>query len=679
MKLNQQQKDAVLHKDGPAVVLAVPGAGKTTVLICRTANLIMNYNVNPENILSLTFSRASAKDMKKRFDEVFGYALNSNIHFSTIHSFAYTVLREYSYKNKIGFKLLESKKNNINKNVLLKKIYRKVNNSNINDDKLEELLNTIGYVKNMMIDKNDFHKHDNFNIKNFNNIFTEYETFKKENYFIDFDDMLTFTYEILKNNSQLLNKYRNKYKYIQVDEGQDTSKVQNKILELLTRPNNNIFIVADDDQSIYGFRGAFPEALLNFKKRFPKVKHFFMEQNYRSSKNIVSVCNDFIKTNKTRYNKNLKTDNPTNSPVNIIKLKDEFSQLDFIVDELNKTKNLSDTAILYRNNISCIGLVEAFNKNNIPFSMRDSKLHFFKHWIVKDIVAFLNVALNDMDINSFERIYFKTNGYISKVAMKYIKTKYTNEGVFDRLLLFPNFKSFQIDNIERLRLDFKALSKKNPYQGLNFILKDLEYNKYLKDNCKKFGHSYENAKTILSHLNIIAMNSDTLVGFLEKLTTLQNILKKAKFNKEGVKLSTIHSSKGLEFEKVFMIDLIDGDFPSSSSIELDKVGDTKPLEEERRLFYVGMTRAKETLNLLTIKLRNEEKVPQSSFLDELEMILDDTVIHNFKVGDIVDHAKFGMGRIKKIKDDTATIRFDSNGIKKISLKISIENNILKAV
>lgn len=685
ISLNSQQQKAVLHKDGPGVVLAVPGAGKTTVLICRTANLILNHNISPENILSITFSKASAKDMKERFEKVFGTLIKSNIKFSTIHSFAFFLIREYAYLKNIKYTLIEGKKSEFNKIRILKNIYHEVNGGYINDDKLEELLNTIGYIKNMMLDVTDYEDYNIPQIKNFDMLFNKYEEFKKDYNLIDFDDMLSLSLKILKTNSNLLDKYRSKYKYIQVDEGQDTSKVQNEIINLLAYPNNNMFIVADDDQSIYGFRGASPEYLLNFNQKFKNAKTFYMEQNYRSTKNIVSVCNTFIKSNKYRYNKNLFTDNINKRPVTIVKVNDENDQYDYIVEKLGEIRDFSDTAILFRNNISSIALAEKLDKNNIQFYIRDSKLHFFNHWVVNDIVSFLKLSLNKNDTDSFENIYYKMKGYISKVALNYVKTQIDSKSVFDRLISFPEFKYYQVKNIQKLKKEFNKLSEKKPYAAISLIERDLEYGKHLKEYCKKSSFSYEVTKTIMSNLKTIASETSSIIEFLARLDELQLLIKDSKNNKDNnaVTFSTIHSSKGLEFKNVFIIDMIDGEFPTMNSIESFELNNPKYLEEERRLFYVGMTRAKEYLDVITINQKNGERVFYSRFVNELESIMDcsdrvSTATDSWlKVGTKVFHEKFGLGKVRSIEGDSIVINFKSNGIKQLSLDLCLRKNLLK--
>lgn len=685
LNLNQQQKQAVLHKDGPAIVLAVPGAGKTTVLISRTAYLILEQNINPENILSITFSKAAARDMKERFSSIFGYNIGSKTIFSTIHSFAYSIIKNYSKKIRKPYILIEGEKAPINKASLLRDIYKRVNNAFINDDKLEELQSTIGYIKNMMLDVNSYIENYCSSFNRLETIYDEYESFKKKNNYIDFDDMLTLAYEILKTDLNLLNKYREKYKYIQVDEGQDTSKIQNEIIKLISKPNYNLFIVADDDQSIYGFRGAVPEELLNFKKIYPSSKMFYMEENYRSSKNIVYISNEFIKKNTSRYPKNLITSNSSNRPITIVKVKDTKQQYEYLIKNLEKKECYYNTAILYRNNLSLIGLVENFTRHNIPFYTRDSKVNFFNHWVLKDIIAFFNIALDPKDKLSFEKIYYKMNRYISKNAINYIFNANVSESVFDLLLEFPNFQYYQLERIRNLSRDFKILSKKKPYEGILFIEKELEYDRYLKENCKSLGYSYEGIKSILSNIKIIAQKTNTISEFKERFEELQKNIESSRFNKgkNAIHLSTIHSAKGLEFDEVYLIDLVDGEFPSTSTIEEFEEGNPASLEEERRLFYVAMTRAKTYLDIITLDSFNGEKAKTSRFVSELESIMLDLrerqMKKGFKIGAKVKHTKFGNGVVKNIKNDRVEILFENNGLKKLSLTNCLKNNILKLI
>ncbi|HHV38541.1 MAG TPA: ATP-dependent helicase [Tepidimicrobium sp.] len=621
MHLSDEQIQAISHFKGPALVLAVPGAGKTTVLIHRTANLILNKDISPEKILSITFSRASARDMKDRFNKLYGDISPIPVHFSTIHSFAYNLLREYAYKNRVRFRLIEDNSKNLNKYNILKSIYFSRNRQYIQDEDLEILINSFGYIKNMLITPEEFLSKNRINVENFLDIYNIYERYKRTRNLIDFDDMLTMSLEIFQNDNYLLNKYRNRYDFIQIDEGQDTSKVQMELIKMLSKPKNNLFIVADDDQSIYGFRGAYPKGLFEFKNIYQNIKLFYMEQNYRSSKNIVSVSNEFIKQNTLRYDKNIFTKNLYIEPVNIVKLKKPEDQYQYIVDNLITKRDYNNSAILYRNNISAIGVIEYLDRNRIPFHIRDVRVDFFNHWVLQDILDILFLARDPLNIDCFERIFYKTKGYISKRQIEYIKTLDKNISIFDRLLKLPGIDRSYRKSFLELQLDFKKLSNMNPHKGIRYIDDKLEYGKYLKECCMRFGYTLDSLRNILYLLKMIAAQTKTLSEFIERIEELEHVTHQSKKLKDGVNLSTIHSAKGLEFKDVYMIDLIEGDFPYTNSIADFNKGNIGPLEEERRLFYVGMTRAKERLNLITIKKMDSISLKPSRFLTELEELI----------------------------------------------------------
>lgn len=615
MKLSEEQKKAISHFKGPALVLAVPGAGKTTVLLHRTINLIEKHNISPDSILSITFSKASAEDMKQRFNNI-----SNNIglaKFSTIHAFCFSLIREYAYINKLNYALIEDSRNPNNKYNLLKKIYLETNKDYITEEKLDNLLNAIGYIKNMIISPDEFLETNKIDINNFKTIYNIYENYKRANNLIDFDDMLTLSLEILKKNKYLLEKYRNKYDFIQVDEGQDTSKAQMDIIYSIASPKNNIFIVADDDQSIYGFRGAYPQGLFQFNKNFPNGKLFFMEHNYRSSKNIVSISNKLIKNNTIRYNKKIITDNDFLEPINLIKVKGILDQYKYILDDI-KDKNLSNCCIIYRNNISSIGLIDLLEKNKIPFYMRDTKIRFFNHWVVQDMINFIIFANDPTNIQLFENFYYKMKGYISKAHLNYAKTLDRNKNVFNRIMEFPGLNDFYKRTLRELKMDFKKLSTLSPREAIKYVEHILEYDNYLKEQSMKTGNSYENLTSMLFYLKLIASDSKDLNYLVKRLKHLQYLYTNSKDITNGITLSTVHSVKGLEFDRVYIIDLVEGDFPSQRSIDLLEKGEINPIEEERRLFYVGMTRAKEHLSLITLKYIGSKLVSPSRFLIELQ-------------------------------------------------------------
>ncbi len=661
-ELNSQQLNAVKHIDGPALILACPGSGKTSTLLFRTFNLIYNVNIDPKNILSMTFSRAAANDMEQKYDSLFGNYINKKAKFSTIHSFTYGVLKNY-YSKICGqdFKVLNEKKYR-----LLKQIYEEVNNEIIHEDKLDDLESTIGYFKNTLVplDKFEDYKVD---IPSFKEIYIQYGQYKRKNHLLDYDDMLTITLWLFNRYPNILEYYKNKYQYIQVDEAQDISKVQHEIIKLLIKPNNNLFMVADDDQSIYSWRGANVEFLLNFKKEFKNAKVYYMEQNFRSTQDIIESSSKCIQNNKKRFDKKMYTNTPNKRPVNIVSVEDYNDQIIYMVNQLKALKDLKDSAILFRKNISVIPLIDILEKNNIKFYIRDHKNSFFTHFAVNDIISFLKVAIDNNDLDAFIRICYKTNGYISKTMMQSFENQsYGN--IFERLKNSSNLSSRQCTNINKLQKKFKTLQNKSPNAAISFVLINMGYKDSLETYCKRFGYSIDNVYNIISALTLIAENTNTIVEFIYRLDELEELLKDSnKVNvKHAVTLSTLHSSKGLEFKNVFIYDLLQETLPSSKAIELFQKSEPSELEEERRLFYVGMTRSKEYLDLITINGR------QSQFLNEIKSVEADKL----KIGSTVFHSIFGEGYIKAIDISTFVVKFQKHGVKKLNKHIVTEKNLL---
>ena len=687
ISLNDQQISAVLHKDGPAIILAVPGAGKTTTLICRTANLIINHGIRPNDILSITFSKASANDMKHRFTKMFGDVTSENIHFSTIHSFAFTILRHYCNSKQSNLPvLIEGEDSPISKASLLKSIYFEVNQEYISEDRLEELSNVIGYIKNMLIDVKTM-KDDEFDIANLKEIITKYENVKRQKQYMDYDDLLVYAFKILKQSKLILNDIRNRYRYIQVDEGQDTSKIQHEIIKMIAAPNNNLFMVADDDQSIYGFRGAYPKFLLEFKQFYSTANVYYMEENYRSTMNIVSTANEFIKRNTQRYAKNLFANNEAGNKVNILSFNNEKDQFNHIINEIKKHRKLSDIAVLFRNNVSSIPLIDILDRNNISFYTRDKKMNFFNHWITQDIMAFIQLGLDDKDINSFEKVYYKMNLYISKDMLNYVKSNRDayKKPVFDILLSSSQINQSQKENILRVKHFIRQIPKKDPLKAIQIIEQHISYKEYLQQSSKKNGCSVETANNILSTLKSIAASLEKAKDLINRIKEIKTIIEAATKNrgKDVVTLSTIHSAKGLEFEEIYMIDLIDGLFPTYNSIDSYEKGKKEGLEEERRLFYVGITRGKRDVTLISINSKNGEKVITSRFVREVDIIVNgkkETANKSkIKKGDRIVHNHFGKGKVVKINKDMMEVVFNDNQRKTLSIDLCINSNLLSLV
>ena len=608
LELTEKQKLVTLHRDGPALVLAVPGAGKTTILLHRTLNLIKT-GIDAKRILTITFSKAATNEMSKRFSKM---SSNLNTNFLTIHAFSYKILLDYARVRGKNYKLIEEKKSL--KNQVLKNIYISINNTYPTEDLLDMTSNEISLCKNLLLNPSSFENNFNCQTANFQKIFLSYENYKKENHYIDFDDMLTLTYKILKDDAYFKNKYRSYFDFIQLDEGQDTSYVQFLILKLLAKPKDNIFIVADDDQSIYGFRGAKPDELLKLNETYKDLKIYYMEENFRSSKNIVNISNLFIGQNQNRFKKAICTNNDWKNPVELIKLKNSLDQYEFIRDKLPKLQG--SCAILYRNNLSAIGLVEFLERNNIDFNIKDNKNKFFSHFIVRDIIDIINFSNDLSNLALYQKFYYKLEGYISKRHIAYLKNKVT-DNIFKELMAYPNLPPYYLKNISKLASDFKILKNMKLSKALSFIQYEMGYNKYLEENAKRLGENMNSISEYLFYISLIGENAKNIDEFIGRLKHLQFLLRKPNDSNINLFLSTIHSSKGLEFTNVFMIDLIDGNIPSKSAIDI-LPDDTLGLEEERRLFYVAMTRTKENLFLIYPYYRNNIKNEMSRFLIELE-------------------------------------------------------------
>jgi DNA helicase-2/ATP-dependent DNA helicase PcrA len=695
--MNKMQKEAISHPMGPLLLLATPGAGKTTVLNARILYLILRQGVNPENILALTFSKAAAKEMGMRFQQLYGQLIKSRVRFSTIHSFCYTIVRAYFQEKRIAFTLIENEQGIHSKNAVLKHLYEEINQTILTEDKLEELANAICFIKNSMISSLEVQNMDT-KVKDLGPIYEAYEDYKKNanprNKLIDFDDMLTLSNQILAENPEILLRYQKQFSFVLTDESQDTSIIQNKIIEKVTELSNNLFVVGDDDQSIFGFRSANPKYLLNFKTVHPGARILIMEQNYRSTPEIVKVSNVFISSNMQRYKKAMFTENASEKAIMIRSFEYGYQQLDYIIEELKKKERIGQTAILYRNNISAINLIDHLELAKIPFYVRDSGYKFFNHWVIKDILNFMRFSYSDKNVGILETIYSKFDSYISKQQISYLKSQDPTKSVFDHLADLPNLPAFRKKNFQELKRQFKKLNAMNPVDALRFIRKELHYDKKLEEFSERVGLSLESFHGILATLETISQGIKTHKDFADRLSYLEQLMCESAENKDNnaVTLSTLHSAKGLEFESVYMLDLVDGILPNLESIKAAEKKKTDLLEEERRLFYVGMTRAKKELELLTIENLNDQDVVESQFVGEVREIIcpgrsqtgeKAVSLTTFKVekGADIRHKAFGIGRITvaDVEGDLLEVNFRKLGIKQFSLKVCLEGKLVSSV
>lgn len=711
VSLNEVQMKAVIQTEGPLLLLASPGSGKTTTIIMRIGFLIEEKGVNPTRIKAVTFSRASANDMKERFKRFFPYL--PPVDFSTIHSFAFEVTRNYFSKRGISFHIIEGAHDLVeqeaveatnlplHKKIILRNLYKSNVGENITDDQLDELTTYISFIKNKMIPQDKWSM-VKVSVPEAEHIMRDYEEFKKSGYhklLLDYDDMLTICEQVLGDDKELLRKYQGRYDYVLTDESQDTSMVQHAIIEKLVQKHGNLCVVADDDQSIYSWRGAEPSYLLNFKQVYPNAVVLFMEQNYRSSKNIVTVANQFIKRNMNRYEKNMFTTNSSYKPIRISCLADYRVQAKYLVEKIHKIDNLSEVAVLYRNNSSSIPLMNEFERAGIPFYMKDADNRFFSHWVVEDILNFMRMTFTDKRPDILEKIHLKLNGYISKQQMATLKEINNNKSVFDNLLNHVKLEDYQVRLLTASKETFLQMRGMPPLHAIRVIRDRLGYEKALEKMCERLGFRKEHLLGILNTLEEIATGLESMEEFANRLKHLASVLKNAKSQKgqNVVTFSTFHSAKGLEFERVYLIDVIDGIIPSSDDYQ-GGVGDDIGIEEATRLFYVGMTRAKNFLEIIGYRERDGEKVEESLFVSDVKTIMNPPVEKEIRVGTttipynpnaicneqeliigkIIKHRVFGRGEIIKKDVEMIEVRFQA-GIKTLAVKMCLEMGLLEPV
>lgn len=612
MKFTSQQVDAIKHFEGPALILAVPGSGKTTVLLNRILNLIKNHNIDSSEIISITFSKSQGIDMEKRFLAQ-NPEFRGKITFKTIHAFCYEIVRNYMKLKNIKKTLIEGN-NEFNRILILKRVYYQKNYKKLSDEEINDFFSIYDYTKNKMYDfegylrKNHFISNRSLMLK----LYNLYDEIKIQNNFMDFNDLLILANEYISTDKKLLKALKNRYKFFQIDEGQDTSTLQFEIIRKIVFPENNVFIVADDDQSIYSFRGASPENLLNFKNIYPNSKIFFMDKNFRSTKNIIKISNKIIQGNKIRYEKSSKHTTEENSQIMLFKVKNSTIQARELVNKISEINPNETIGVLYRNNISSLYVAEMLKNNDIDFFVKENKFDFYSNRILNDVKNILLFSEDTTDLEVFKRIYFKLNAYIKKDFITKLEYKPYNQCVLESLLDLDELNDFYLNKFTSLRNDFKRLKRMKMEDKIDCILYELGYGDYL-DNFNDFSNL--NYNLIFDLIKYLSKDVKTFDEFIEKLDNLKELLKNASSSKSNISISTIHSSKGLEYDNVFIIDLIDGEFPQKSILNSF---DEKLLEEERRLFYVAMTRARKRLFLYTIKERNNLPVEPSIFYNELK-------------------------------------------------------------
>ena len=601
---SSNQKKAIEHGDGPLMVLAGPGSGKTFVITHRIKYLIKGPGINPAHILVVTFSRAAAKEMKDRFEKLYS---KSPVTFGTFHSVFFSLL-----KTAYGFGSEQIASDELRYNLIKELIKRNaIENEDINT-LAGNLLNEIALVKQ-----------DNINIKNyysnsissdtFKKLYRDYETELESRGKLDFEDMLSLTFELLSERADILQAVQNRYRYILVDEFQDINFLQYNIIKLMAGKKQNITVVGDDDQSIYRFRGARPEIMLGFERDFNNVKKVFLDINFRSTTQIVNASTKLISFNNKRFPKSFKAKNGDGAPVSLIEFKNPFLEVNTIVKDIKEyikaKQDINNIAILYRTNLSPRLLIERLMRNNIAFTIRDAIPNLFDHWIAKDIISYIKLALNMGNRSDLLRISNKPNRYISRDSLS--SSRANLETLFD----YYDDKSYMIKRIIELREQLRTIKNLKPAVAIRYIRNVVGYDEYIEEYCDMNGVESDECYTVLGDLENSATDynsfNDWFVHMDEYKDELIEARKKSNENDKGVRLMTFHSSKGLEFDIVYIIDVNEGSVPYKKAKGVDEI------EEERRMFYVAMTRARKKLFICYCVENFGKSIGKSDFVIEL--------------------------------------------------------------
>lgn len=612
VKLNQQQKEAVQSTKGPVLLLAVPGSGKTTVLVTRLGYMIYCKNIPPERILTVTYTVAATKDMSERFAVRFGEDMAKRLEFRTINGICAMIIQYYGRRiGKTPFELVKDEKATTG---MLIRICQDHGMGYPTESDLKNVRTLITYIKNMMLNEEELQKLEEESDIRIAGIYREYCRQMREQKLMDYDDQMLYAYNILRKDLGVLAYFQNRYPYICVDEAQDTSKIQHAIIALLAAGTGNLFMVGDEDQSIYGFRAAYPEALLSFEKKHSGAKVLLMEENFRSNAKIVEAADKFIQKNTLRHEKHMRAAREAGADIREISLKSRKAQYVYLMkaaqecttgmagmsgSEEHKGRadaSVTETAVLYRDNECAIPLIDLLERKNIPYRMRNADLSFFTHRTVLDVQNIIRFAMDPKDTELFMQIYYRLKLFFNKKdALRYAQISQEKDmEVLDAALKYGNLEKYQEDNIRNLKRQMVRILNMPGDEAVNQILTYMGYQDYLK----KMGMNANKLETV----KLIGSRVESPEKLLERLEELRTIIQEKVSDKDcPFILSTMHASKGLEYDTVYLLDVMDGILPEKvlANPRTASKEELETYEEERRLFYVGVTRAKNQLNVFT--------------------------------------------------------------------------------
>lgn len=614
MKLNRGQDEAIKHGNGPCMVLAPPGSGKTLIVTERTRYLIEESGVRPDQILVITFTRYAAREMKERFERLTA-GKNYPVTFGTFHSIFYGILK-CAYG--IGANNLMSEKES---SVLLQEVLDQTDiesTPEVEDEEelVRELLREVGMVKNGLCHLKDFHS-KYLTQDEFAEVFRSYEHQKKELKKFDFDDMLVQCYALFRKKPEILQGWQKRFQYILIDEFQDINRVQYEVIRMLAAPRYNLFVVGDDDQSIYGFRGAKPELMLYMKQEFPSLRTISLTVNYRSTEFITGAAARVILHNDTRFYKRVQSFRGRGQNVHVQEVLDEQEEAQYVTEEIQKKLDQGikpgEIAVLFRAAVQARMISEILSEHRIPFEMRDYVTNFYRHFIVKDMMAYLQLAAGKRDRSLFLTICNRPLRYLARNSME------NRQVNFEDLRKFYCDKDWMLDIIDQFDVDVRMMKNMAPYAAIQYIRKKIGYDDFLKEYAEKHQISWKQLMDVMAELEERSKNFKSydeweihIAKYTQELEEQQAKARKIKGERENkVQLMTIHSAKGLEFEDVFVIHANEGEIPHQKAEKKDEI------EEERRLFYVALTRAKNNLCISYITKKNGNSIKPSRFVEEL--------------------------------------------------------------
>ena len=606
MKLDQSQTKAIRHYKGPAMILAGPGSGKTTVITRRVEYMIRQYRINPARILVITFSRAAAAEMRQRFEALMGER-RVPVTFGTFHAVYFHML-----KAAYGYTATNIVKEEQRTQFIREYIHRLRLEYEDEGEFVQNLLGEISLIKNMSLDLEHYYS-ANCPEEIFRRIFRAYQEFLYQNRLLDFDDMLVYTKELLEKRPDILQAWQRRFRYILIDEFQDINQIQYDIVRLLAAPENHLFIVGDDDQSIYRFRGARPEIMLNFEKDYPGAEKIVLDINYRSGTKIVQAAGRLISHNKTRFPKNIRPYQQDGIPVSVQEFATQREQNLAVIREIRKLHGeagipYDEIAVLFRTNAQPGMLIRQLFDYNIPFISKEHLPDLYDHWIAADIFAYLRLAMGERSRSLFLRVMNRPKRYLSRESLPCEQVEFPAWEDYYRT------QRWMVQRLEKFRGDLDVIGRMRPFSAINYIRKGMAYEDFLREFAAERKIPAEDLFDVLEELQEDARGYETVEKWFLHVEEMKREWEEQAAKKKeagpAVRLSTLHGSKGLEFEAVFILDVNETVVPYKKAVlEAD-------LEEERRMFYVGMTRAKQRLYLFWSRRIHNKEMEASRFLLE---------------------------------------------------------------